>query len=142
MQAEIFWPVIVLVGLTALIGILLYVRRISEIRRARIDPQALATRDKASAILKNVSAADNFRNLFEVPVLFYAVCIALAITGEVTPLQLTLAWAYVVLRALHSLIHVTYNRVVHRFAVYTLSTICLFVMWGVFAVSLFTRGAA
>ncbi len=142
MQTEIFWPVIALVGLTALVCIVLYIRRISELRLGRINPQAIETRDKASAVLKNVSAADNFGNLLEAPVLFYVVCISLAVTGEVIPLQLALAWAYVALRALHSLIHVTYNRVIHRFAVYTLSMICLIVMWVVFGVSLFTRGAA
>ena len=142
MRMAIFLPVMALVGLTAFIWFLMYARRISEIRGARIDPQVLATSDRASTILKNVSAADNFRSLVETPVLFYAVCISLAVTGEVTPLQLTLAWAYVALRALHSLIHVTYTRVLHRFAAYTLSTICLFVMWGAFAVSLFVQGTA
>ena len=74
-------------------------------------------------------AADNFRNLFEVPVLFYVLCIALALNGGSTPGFVAAAWAYVGLRALHSLIHVTYNRVVHRFLVYVASTLLLFGMW-------------
>ena len=87
-----------------------------------------------------MAAADNFRNLFEAPVLFFAVCCALAITDTVTPLQVTLAWVFVGLRAVHSFIHVTYNRVMHRFAAYVASTICLFLMWGLFAYSLWKIG--
>jgi hypothetical protein len=64
-----------------------------------------------------------------VPVLFYVLCIFLFLTGTVTPLFVAAAWAYVALRALHSLIHITYNRVNHRFAAYALSTLLLFTMW-------------
>ncbi len=142
MENSIFWPVIALVAITACIWVLMYVRRISEIRRARIDPQSLATNEMAAAKLKDVSAAENFRNLLETPILFYAICIALFVTGEIAQLQLTLAWAYVALRALHSLIHVTYNKVIHRWVIYMLSTVCLFIMWGNFAVSLLARNAA
>lgn len=139
MTASIFWPVITLVGLTACIWVLMYVRRISEITKGRIDPQSLATSETASSKLRDVSAADNFSNLLETPVLFYAICIILFVTGEVSQLQLVLAWLYVALRASHSLIHVTYNRVLHRWAVYVASTLCLFVMWSLFAVSLVGR---
>jgi len=66
METSIFWPVITLVGLTGCIWVLMYVRRISEIWRARIDPQSLATSDIASNILKDVSAADNFSNLLKI----------------------------------------------------------------------------
>ncbi len=142
METSIFWPVITLVGLTGCIWVLMYVRRISEIWRARINPQLLATRDMASNKLKDVSAAENFSNLFEAPVLFYAICLILFVSGEVTQLQLVLAWLYVALRALHSLIHVTYNGVVHRWAIYTFSTICLFIMWGNFTINLLVQNAA
>ena len=136
MKEAIFWPMITQVGLTAFIWFIMYTRRLSEIRSRRINPQSLATRQLSSDVLENVTAADNFHSLFETPVLFFAVCICLAITGEVNPLQLTLAWTYVGLRAAHSIIHITYNRVVHRFIVYVISTVCLFAMWIIFAASL------
>jgi hypothetical protein len=116
----IWLPCVALVGLTALVWVKLYADRLGEMRARRIDPQELAT---------TRAAADNFRNLFEVPVLFYLLCIALAVTGASTPAFVAAAWGYVVLRALHSLIHVTYNRVVHRFLVYVASTLLLFGMW-------------
>lgn len=142
MDTSIFLPVVTLVVITGCIWVLMYVRRISEIRRARIDPQSLATSATASARLTDVSAAENFSNLLETPVLFYVICLMLFVTGEVTQLQSVLAWIYVALRALHSLVHVTYNKVIHRWALYVLSTICLFIMWAGFAVSVLERHAA
>ena len=128
----IWLPVAGMVFVTALVWIKLYADRIGEMRAKRIGAQDLATVRDAAARLQNTRAAENFRNLFEVPVLFYAFCIALAVTGGSTPGFLAAAWAYVGLRALHSLIHVTYNRVMHRFLVYVSSTALLFGMWVAF----------
>ena len=140
MRNAIFWPLIAQVALVAIVAVRMYVVRVGEIRAQHVDPQSLATSRIAAQALQNVAAADNFRNLFEVPVLFFAVCAALAITDSVTPLQLVLAWLYVGLRAVHSFIHVTYNRVMHRFSVYVASTICAFLMWGLFAFALWRAG--
>jgi hypothetical protein len=124
----IWLPCTAMVLVTALVWIKLYADRLSEMRSRRISPQSLATARMAAGKLENTQAADNFRNLFEVPVLFYVLCIAIAITGDSTPGFVTAAWAYAVLRALHSLIHVSYNRVMHRFLVYAASTVLLFGM--------------
>jgi hypothetical protein len=140
MRNAIFWPLVAQVLLVAIVSVRLYAKRIGELKARRINPQAMATSQSAAATLKDVAAADNFRNLFEAPVLFFAVCLALAITDTVTAPQLTLAWIYVGLRAVHSFIHVTYNRVMHRFAVYAASLVCLFLMWGLFAWSLWKMG--
>jgi len=101
-------------------------------RAKRIDPQELSNVRAAAVKLDRTQAADNFRNLFEVPVLFYLLCVAIALNGGSTPGFVAAAWVYVALRALHSLIHVTYNRVVHRFLVYVASTLLLFGLWIVF----------
>ena len=140
MRNLIFWPLIAQVVLVALVAFRMYATRIGEIRARRIDPQSLATTGTAAGVLKDIAAADNFRNLFEVPVLFFGVCCALAITDTVTTAQVVLAWVFVGLRAAHSFIHMTYNRVLHRFSVYIASTLCVFAMWGLFAVSLWQSG--
>jgi hypothetical protein len=133
MTADPIWqPVAAMVFVTALVWIKLYADRLSEMRAKRINPQSLATVRAAGSQLERTQAADNFRNLFEVPVLFYVLCIALAVTSASTPGFVAAAWAYVILRALHSLIHITYNRVIHRFLVYVSSTALLFGMWVVF----------
>jgi hypothetical protein len=136
MRNAIFWPLVAQVLLVAVVFARMYVVRIGEIRTRGLDPQSFITSQTAAGVLENVAAADNFRNLFEVPVLFFAVCLALAVTDTVTAAQLVLAWVYVALRALHSVIHVTYNRVMHRFYAYFTGTICVFAMWGLFALSL------
>ena len=135
MTDPIWIPCAALVGLTALVWFKLYADRLGEMRARGVDPQQLATVSAAAGKLQRTAAADNFRNLFEVPVLFYALCAALALNGGSTAAYVAAAWAYVGLRALHSLIHVTYNRVVHRFLVYVASTLLLFGMW----IAFFTR---
>jgi hypothetical protein len=134
-QSAIFWPMTVQVLLTLVVAVRMYQTRIGELRSRRIRPQQLAT-SRGAASLENVAAADNFRNLFELPVLFFAVCPVLYITNGVSPLQLTLAWAFVLFRIAHSLIHITYNRVMHRFRVFVLSMVSVSSMWAVFAIHL------
>jgi hypothetical protein len=139
-STAIFWPVLVQVFLTLVVALQMYVVRVAEVRARRINPQSLATSRGAAAQFENIAAADNFRNLFELPVLFFAICPILYVTGHVTSLQLGLAWAFVLLRCVHSVIHVTYNRVMHRFRIYFLGMVCVFTMWGVFAVQLLRNG--
>jgi hypothetical protein len=136
-QSQIFLPCVALAALTTIVWIRLYVDRVGEMRARRIRPQALASAREVTQALQNVNAADNFRNLFEVPVLFYVLCISLAITQLVTPLDIWTAWGFVALRAVHSLIHLTYNQVMHRARVYLASTVLVFIMWLSFGVRLF-----
>jgi len=137
MTADPIWlPCTGLVFVTALVWVKLYVDRLTEMSSKRINPQSLATARAAAGKLENTQAADNFRNLFEVPVLFYVLCIAIVLNGGSTPGLIAAAWVYVGLRVLHSLIHVTYNRVMHRFLVYSTSTLLLFGMWVAFFVGI------
>ena len=140
MNPSIILPVIALVLLTAVVWVRLYVERIRELKQRRIDPQSLATSASAGQTMQRVQASDNFKNLFEVPVLFYALCAVLVSAQHVSSFFVIGAWVYVALRYLHSFIHLTYNRVIHRFAVYVLSTVILFVLWGVLGVQVLFRG--
>ena len=142
MNTAILLPVIALVLLTAVVWVRLYVERIRELRQRRIDPQSLATSASAGQTMQRVQASDDFKNLFEVPVLFYALCAVLASAQQVSAFFVIGAWVYVALRCIHSFIHLTYNRVIHRFAVYVLSTVILFILWGAFGVQVLLRGAA
>ena len=131
MSDPIWLPCAAMVGLTAVVWVKLYADRLGEMRAKRIDPQALASA-RATAELERPQAAENFRILFEVPVLFYVLCVALVLNGGSTPGFVRAAWGYVALRVVHSLIHVTYNRVTHRFLVYVASTLLLFGAWAAF----------
>lgn len=136
MQTAIVLPAIALVLLTAIVWVRLYIVRIGEIRQRRIDPQSLATSASAGQALQRVQASDNFKNLFEVPVLFYALCAVLASAQNVSAFFVVGAWVYVALRYIHSFIHLTYNRVMHRFAVYVLSTVVLLILWAALGIQL------
>ena len=71
----------------------------------------------------------NLMNLLELPVLFYVVCLAFYVTRTVDASAIALAWVYVVLRAVHSAIHLTYNRVFHRLIAFAASNVVLVILW-------------
>ncbi len=62
--------------------------------------------------------ADNFNHLMEHPTVFYAVAISLAVLGDQTSLSLSLAWGYVGVRVIHSLVQVLLNHIKTRFALF------------------------
>lgn len=126
----ILLPLLAQVLLTFLVWVYLYVTRFSEISRKGINAQQLSDRSQGQALLKDSAGpADNFKNLFEMPVLFYlAILLSLTLLLQ-DELLVQLAWGFVILRALHSLVHCTYNRVIHRFTAYLASSLVLILMW-------------
>ena len=82
--------------------------------------------------------ADNHNHLLQEPTLFYAVCLALALLGEGTGLNLTLAWVYFGIRAIHTLHQTLWNKIELRFMIFSLSSLVLItlivraaaVIWG------------
>jgi hypothetical protein len=79
----------------------------------------------------------NYMNLLELPMLFYIVAILFFVTSQVDIPALVIAWLYVVLRALHSLVHLTYNNVMHRLAMFASSNFVLLALWVWFFVKMF-----
>lgn len=129
LQSAFLWPLVAMVAVTWLVWVRLYVERIAEMRARRIRPQAIADSRQLATHLQRLNASDNFKNLFEVPVLFYLFAL-LAMLGQVESRWLLAgAWSYVVLRAAHSAIHCSYNRVMHRFSCYWASCFLLFGLW-------------
>lgn len=127
----IFLPALAMVALTFIVLAVMFRRRVAQLKRDRIHPQKVATSQQASALYTDVAPADNFRNLFEMPVLFYLALVVAALTSQVTTPVLALAWTYVVARAIHSAIHCSYNKVMHRFRAYALSVFVLLALWAV-----------
>lgn len=140
LEYAILLPPTAMAFLTGFVWLRLGSDRLGELRSRRIHPQQVATSKQMSETMQNLQSADHFRNLFEVPVLFYAVCGFIAMSRLTTLFLLACAWGYVVLRAAHTYIHLTRNKVVRRFQVFVASTIVLYVMWGVFAVRLLMSG--
>ena len=81
----------------------------------------------------------NFMNLLELPLIFYVGCIVLYVTLSVDVVALALAWLYFVLRVAHSVVHLTYNNVVHRLALYAASSMVLLALWVRFGAALILR---
>ena len=132
-DVRLVWPLATMVALTLVVWVRLYFERIGEMQERRIHPQKVATSAAAASVLTRTRAADHFRNLFEVPVLFYAgACVALALSLH-SDVLVGLAWAFVALRIVHAAIHLTYNRVMHRFSVYVASCVPVWAFWVVLA---------
>lgn len=133
MNAEtIFLPMLGLMLLTALVWIRLYAVRIPAMKRARVAVQTYTTPDKVVEHLPAEASfpANNFKNLFELPVLFYGLCLYLYVTSNVDGIYVFAAWAFLVLRVLHSLVHCTRNIVIVRFYLYAAGAVVLWFMLG------------
>lgn len=127
-------PVIALAAWTMVMWLWMYATRIPAMNAAKVVPDNLS-RDPTltlDAILPPQVQwkAHNYNHLHEAPTVFYAVAIVLAIIGQGDGLNAQLAWAYVALRVIHSLVQATVNRVMLRFAVFALSTLCLMALVG------------
>lgn len=118
--------------LTAIVWAYMYARRLTYIKANRIPPQELTTPEKAAGLLPEPVAlpANNLRNLLELPVLFYALCLYLYVTGTADNLYVIAAWGFVALRAVHSIIHCTVNIVMLRFLAYFAASLVLWFMLG------------
>ena len=133
MDNALLLPAIAMVGLTFLVWCRLYVERLGQMRRLRVHPQQVASAAQMAARIPDSRASDNFRNLFELPVLFYLALWVASASGQGGAVVLGLAWAFVALRAVHSLVHCTSNRVMHRFYAYLGGALALWALWGVLA---------
>jgi len=129
-STEFLTPVLALVAWTLVMWFWMYATRLPAMKEAGIDPQEAAYPGTWSHRLRPGvrSVADNYNHLHEQPTIFYALMFFAAITGGGDATALKLAWAYVALRVVHSLVQSTFNRVIVRFSVFALATLVLVVM--------------
>ncbi len=122
-------PVVVLAAWTMVMWLWMYATRIPAMSKAKVDPDALANDPELTldrALPPSVQwKAHNYNHLHEAPTVFYAIAIVLAILGEGDGLNAQIAWAYVAVRVVHSLVHAIWNKVVVRFALFVLSSLAL-----------------
>jgi hypothetical protein len=122
-------PIVALVAWSLVMYIWMYAARLTAMRRAGISLKGRrGTRGGAlEGIIPDEAnwKAHNYAHLMEQPTIFYAIVIALILMGFDPPINVYLAWAYVGLRVIHSLIQATANIVLYRFTVFTLSSLCL-----------------
>ncbi len=135
-QRLMFLPALAMIALTIAVWLRMFFTRVGEMKHERIQMQDVALSAQAATRFSDTRAADNFRNLFELPVLFYLAVVVAVLTGQVTMVTVILAWAFVVLRFVHSAIHCGYNTVIHRFRAYFAAGVALWSLWIVLAIGL------
>ena len=136
-QAAIFLPMGALALLTFTALLLIPYRRFRAAAAGQVKREDFRYGESA-AVPGEVSIPNrNYMNLLELPVLFYVAGLMYYASGRADGSVLAVAWAYVALRAVHSLIHMTYNNVFHRLAVFAASNVVLGAYWVLF----FVKGA-
>lgn len=127
---NIIWPTFALVALIFVVWATLVVRRLAHIKRTPPGREDFASGTAAQRYFEPVELpANNLANLFEMPVLYFALVPLLILTQQTSVVQIVLAWAFVLLRATHSVIHTGRNNVRARFFIYLASVAVLMAMW-------------
>jgi hypothetical protein len=129
-QQAIFGPFLATMLLTFAVWVYMYVRRIHFIETNKIRPQDLAVPGELARRSPPAVSdpSDNLKNLFELPVLFYALALYLFATLQVDAGYIAAGWIFAAFRALHSAVHCTLNRVTLRFLLYAISSAALWFM--------------
>jgi hypothetical protein len=125
-NSPLLMPMLVQIGLMLVIAFWLVWARVGSVVRGKVDIKDVA-KDGWQGWIKN--AGDNYSNQYEMPTLFFAICLIFLVTHSVSPIIVTLAWAFAGFRILHALIHVTYNNINHRFLMFLLSALVLTAMF-------------
>lgn len=127
-DTQIVAPVIVLVAWSMVMWLWMYATRIPAIQasKMKLDPEMPVGQQMSTLPASVRWKADNYMHLMEQPTVFYALVLALAVLGEGTGTNLYLAWAYVILRIVHSLFQSLVNKIELRFVIFVLSNIPLF----------------
>jgi hypothetical protein len=121
-------PVLALIVWSLLIWIWMYAKRIPAMSKAGVKPQDARFPGSLSVLPDDArAAADNYNHLMEQPTIFYALAFVTYLLSLQSPATAGLAWAYVGLRVVHSLVQITVNLVPVRFLVFALSTVVLMV---------------
>ena len=124
---QILAPLVVLVTWSLIMWLWMYITRIPAIQASGMEMDSnLPNGEQMNMLPARVRwKADNYNHLMEQPTLFYAIVLALAVLGEGSGLNLTLAWAYVGLRVAHSVFHALVNKIEVRFVLFVLSNVPL-----------------
>src|SRR5262245_4835482 len=125
----IFGPVSVLAVWTGVVLTMTGAKRFLAVRARRLHSDAFRLGESKDVPYDVAIVNRNLMNLLEMPVLFYVACLSFYVTRHVDAGGLALAWAYVGLRLVHSLIHLTTNRVRQRLMAFAASNVVLIALW-------------
>ena len=134
--ARILYPMLALVALTFVVLLRIPYARFRAAARGQVTVGDFRYGESANVPGEVSLPNRNLMNLLELPVLFYVCCLAFYVSDTVDAAAVVLAWSYVVLRALHSVIHLSYNNVFHRLAAFAASNVVLVALWICFVFAL------
>lgn len=135
-QTLIIFPVLVQVALTFVVMGLMGRARARSIGKRRQSLQDVSLAGPSDWTEEAQQCANSYHNQFQLPVLFYVICVLLLITAMVDVVFLILAWLFVASRLAHAAIHCSTNIVSQRFTAFVVGAGFLVAMWIVFAVRL------
>lgn len=128
---QLVYPMMAMVLLTFGVAVVLFRARVRSVREGHTAVSYFRTFAGSPPELEYLAKPTRqFANLFEVPTLFYAGCLAAMVVGATGATGLILAWGYVAARVAHAWVHLGGNRVRHRFRIYLVSWILLLALWG------------
>lgn len=118
-----------MVLLTFFVGFYTFYVRVNSVKTGQLKPKYFLLMQDVKPPENVVKTSRNFSNQFEMPVLFYVVSTLILVTQTTSELTLILAWLFVAFRAIHALIHLTYNHLLHRIIAFWLANIVVLIMW-------------
>jgi len=135
-KSAILYPMLALAALTFCVLLVIPIARFRAAARGEVTARDFRYGESPS-VPGHVSLPNrNLMNLLEMPVLFYVACLAWYVTATADAAAVYIAWGYVALRAVHSVIHLTYNNVFHRLGAYALSNVVLIALWARWALTI------
>jgi hypothetical protein len=128
-EKTILYPMLALVAWTFLVLLQIPFKRFKAASKRQVIRDDFKYGESANVPPHVIIPNRNYMNLLEAPVLFYVACVVQYVAKTVDHEFLLLAWAYVGLRIMHSLVHLTYNHVTHRLAFFAASNVVLMIIW-------------
>ena len=138
MNLNLIYPMAAMVLLTFGVLLAMFRRRVRAVRSGATQAGYYKTYQEGGEPREVAQYTRHFVNLFEAPTLFYAACISGLVTGLQSTVLVVLAWAYVLLRALHTFVHLGRNSIPSRIKAYFSSWLILIAMWAVLVVGVAT----
>lgn len=128
-QESILFPVFALAALTFFVALWMARLRFKAVRQGDLNRHYYKLNRGGEPPEYLLKVSRNFENLLEIPVLFYVAALMIYVTNRVDFTHLTMAWLYVGTRYIHTVIHTTYNNVLHRMIPFLLGSFVLIAMW-------------
>lgn len=129
LNMSIIYPMFALIVLTFVVGFSMGASRLISVKKGQVDPLYYKLLSGFTPPEYVIKLGRNFSNLLEVPILFYTLGVLLVALNVSSPIILVLAWCFVGLRIVHSIIHITYNHPKHRFYAFLASSLIVLAMW-------------